>query len=123
LPSDDVRNRVDEFERIRSLEKIKQSPLDFNPYALSLRDFLRSDYQVIQLQMVDGDELTRLIKVYQPLQKTDCLSGQYIVLKFERFLTLNILKVFGTLILPNKTLYRVLVACEANKLLKAETNL
>ena len=58
-------------------------PGDFN-----VREFLESEKQVLQVQMVDGDEWTRLIKVYR---------FQYTVLKLERFLNLNVVMVFRTL--------------------------
>jgi len=72
--------------------------------------------------MVDGDEWTGLMKVYQFLQKTDCLiEGQYTLLKLERLLYLNMLMGFRTLMLSIKAPYPKLVAFEANQLLKAET--
>ena len=114
LSSDDIRNRVYEFETTHSLEKIKQSPLDFNPDALSLRDFLRSDrQQVLQLRMVDVDEWSGLIKVYQVLQKTDCLSkDQYTVLKLKRLLAMNHLMDVSSLKLSTEMQHLILMACE-----------
>jgi hypothetical protein len=105
------------------VSKLYQSPLDFNADALSIREFLEDGQQrVLQVQMVDGDEWTGLIMVYQLLQKTNCLiEGQYTVLKLERLLTLNMLMDFRTLMLSIQAPYIILVACEANQLLKAET--
>ena len=105
------------------IQQINQSALDFNPDALRVREFLEDDQQhVLQLQMVDGDEWEGLIKVYQVLQKTGCLSaGQYTVLKLERLLSLNMLNLFRTLTQSIKAPYLVVVACEANQLLKVET--
>jgi len=105
------------------IQQINQSALDFNLDALSFREFLEDNQQqVLQLQMVDGDEWEGLIKVYQVLQKTGCLSaGQYSVLKLERLLFLNMLMLFRTLSQSIKAPYLVLVACEANQLLKVET--
>ena len=121
LSSGDIRNRVYEFETADSLEKIKRSPLDFNPNALSLSDFLGNDHQqVLQLQMVDVDEWSGLIKVYQVLRKTGCLSeGQYTVLKLKRLLAMNHLVDLSTLMQSTGT-HRILMACEANQLLNAE---
>jgi hypothetical protein len=83
LLSDGVRNRVYQFETRRYVERISQSPLEFNSDALPLREYLESEQQkVLHLQMDKGDEWTGLIKVYQVLQKTGCVSeGQYAVLK------------------------------------------
>jgi hypothetical protein len=122
LSSDDIRGKVYEFETKHSLEKIKQSPLDFNSDALSLGDFLRSgDQQVLQLQMTDVDEWTGLIKVYQVLQKTGCLmEGQYTILKLKRLLAVNRLMDLSTLMLSTEKPYRILVACEDNELLNDE---
>ena len=118
----EIRNRVYQCETRSCIEQINQSPLDFNPYALSVREFLENEKQVLHLQMVDGDEWTGLIKVYQALQKTNCLiEGQYTILKLERLLTLNKLMDFVTLMLSIKTPNIILVACGANQLPKAET--
>jgi hypothetical protein len=122
LSSEDIRDRVYEFETAHSLEKIKQSPLDFNPDALSLGEFLISDQQqVLQLQMVDVDEWSGLMKVYQVLQKTGCLSkGQYTVLKLKRLLAVNRLMEISTLMLSIETSHLILMACEDNQLLSVE---
>jgi hypothetical protein len=102
---------------------MKQRPLDFNSDVLSVREFLDDkQQQVLQLQMADGDEWTGLIKVYQVLQKTNRLTeGQYTVLKLERFLSLNMLMGFRTLLQSIKAPYLILVACEANQRLNTET--
>jgi len=123
LSSGEIRNRVYQFETRRYVERISQSALDFNSDDLSVREFLESDLQqVLQLQVVDGDEWTGLIKVYQVLQKANCLmEGQYTVLNLERLLTLNKLMNFRTLMLSSKAPYLILVACETNQLLKEET--
>ena len=119
----EFRNRVYQYETSSCIEQMKQSPLDFNPDSLSVREFLENkQQQVLLLEMDDGDEWTGLMKVYQVLQKTDCLiEGQYTVLKLERLLILNMLMDFRTLMLSIKAPYLILVACEANQLLKAET--
>ena len=116
-------NRFYQCETNSCMEQINQNSLDFNTDAVSIREFLEDEEeQILQLQMVDGDEWTGLIKVYQVLQKTNCLTeGQYTVLKLERLLTLNMLVVFRTLMLSIKAPYLILVGCESNQLLKAET--
>jgi len=118
----EIGNRFCQCETNSCIKQLKQSPLDFNPDALSVREFLKDgQQQVLQLQMVDGDEWTGLIKVYQVLQKNNCLTeGQYTVLTLERLLSLNMLVVFRTLMQSIKT-HLILVACEANQLLRAET--
>jgi hypothetical protein len=105
------------------IEQINQSPLDFNPDALSVREFLEDkQQQVLQLQMVDSDEWTGLIKVYQVLKKSNFLTeGRYTALALERLLSLNMLMAFRTLMQSVKEPYLILVACEASQLLKAET--
>ena len=119
----EIGNRFYQCETRSCIEQINQSPLDFNTDAMSIREFLEDEkQQVLQLQMVDGDEWTGLIKVYQVLQKTNCLTeGQYTVLKLERLLSLNMLMVFRTLMQSSKAPHLILVACEDNQLLKAET--
>jgi 3-dehydroquinate dehydratase len=119
----EFRNIVYQCETRSCIEQINQSPLDFNPDALSIREFLEEkQQQILQLQMVDGDEWTGLIKVYQVLQKTNFLmEGQYTVVKLECLLTLNMLMDFRTFMLSIKAPYIILMACEANQLLKAET--
>jgi hypothetical protein len=122
LLSDEVRNRVYLFETRRYVKRISQSPLDFKADDLSLRDFVRSDHeQVLQLQMVDGDEWTGLIKVHQVLQKIGCLSeGQYTVLKLKHLLSVNHLMDFSTLMQSIGTQHLLLMACDTNQLLNAE---
>jgi len=116
-------NRIYQRETSSCIEKMKQSPLDFNPDAVNIREFLKDEQKhVLQVQMVGGDEWTGLIKVYQVLQKTNCLmEGQYTVLKLERLVTLNMLMEFRTLMLSIKSPYIILVACEGSQLLKEET--
>jgi len=117
------RNRVYQSETKSCIEQMKQSPLDFNSNALNIGEFLENEEKhVLQVQMVDSDEWTGLIYVHNVLQKTNCLiEVQYIVLKLERLLTLNLLMDFRTLMLSIKAPYLILLACEANQLLKAET--
>jgi len=117
------RNRDYKCETSSCIEQMKQSPLHFNPDALNVREFLTNkQQQVLQVQMVDGKEWPGLMKVYQVLQKTDCLiEVQYTLLKLERLLSLNMLMDFRTLMLSIKAPYPILVACEANQLLMAET--
>jgi hypothetical protein len=119
----EIGNRFFQCETNSCIEQIKQSPLDFNPYAMRLMGFLEDVHQqVLQLEIVDGDEWAGLIKVYQVLNITDRLTeGQYTVLKLERLLTLNMLMDFRTLMQSIKAPHLILVACEANQLLKTET--
>jgi len=123
LSSDEIRNKFYRFETNSCIERINKSPLDFIPDTLSVRDFLADEQQqVLQLQMVNGDEWTGLIKVYQVLEKTGCLKeGQYTVLKIESLLSVNKFVDLRTLTQSIKAPYLILVACEANELLKAET--
>jgi isochorismate synthase EntC len=122
LSSDEVRNRGYQIETKRYIDRINQSPLDFNSDHLILRDFVSSDQQqVLQLQMVDGDEWTGLIKVYQILQNTGCLSeDQYTVMKLKRLLTVNHFMNFSTLMLSTVTPHLLLMACDTNQLLNDE---
>jgi hypothetical protein len=122
LTSRGIRSRVYRFETKCHVEQINQSPLDFKADALCLGEFLSSDQQqVLQLHMTDGDEWTGLVKAYQVLQKTNCLSeGQYTVITLERLLTLNNFIDFGALMLSTGTAHLILVACEASRLLNDE---
>jgi len=123
LLSDEVRNRVYQFETRRYVEWISQSPLEFKSDASSLREFLENEEQkVLNLQMVNGDEWTGVIKVYQVLQKTACLSaGQYTVLKLERLLTLNQMMDLSKLMQSTVTPHLLLIACEDNQQWDEET--
>ena len=123
LSADGVRSRVYQVETRRHVERIGQSPFDFKTDALSLRDFVRSDReQILQLQMVIGDEWIALIKVYQSLQKTGSLiEGQYTVLTLERLLSLNRLMDISTLIQSTVTPKILLMACDTNELLDEES--
>ena len=104
------------------MERISQSPLDFKGDDLSFRDFVRSDHeQVLQLQMVDGDEWTGIVKIHQVLQKTGCLSeGHYTILKLKRLLSVNQLMGFSTVMLSTGTPHLLLMACDTNQLFNAE---
>jgi len=119
----EFRNLVYQCETSSCIEQMKQNQIDFNPDALGIGEILENKQQnVLQFQMVDGDEWTGLMKVYQVLQKTNCLmEGQYTVLKLERLLTLNMLMDFRTLMQAFKSAYLILVVCETIQLLKAET--
>jgi len=122
LSSHEVRKRVYQGETRRTVEQISRSPLHFKPDALSVREFLESEHQqVLQLKMVDGDEWSGLIKVYQVLKKTGCLAeGQYTVLTLNRFLTLNQFMDLNPLILSIGTPHLLLMACDNTQLLDEE---
>jgi predicted nucleic-acid-binding Zn-ribbon protein len=94
VSSPQIRNRVYQHETRGNIENIDKNAFDFIPGALGLKEFLTSDQQVWQLQMVDGDAWTGITKVYRVLQNTSCTpnytsNGQYTVLKLKRLLTVN----------------------------------
>jgi len=75
----------------------------------------------LQVQMIDGEERTGLIKVYQVLQETSCLSeGQYNILTLKPCLTVIELMDLNTLMLSIVTPYILLMACDDNQLLNEE---
>jgi hypothetical protein len=125
LSPHEVRHNVYQFGTKRCLEKLHQSPLDFKPDALSLRDFLDSEEQkVLHLRMVDGDAWTGLTKVYQALQKTpsttDFLSeGQYTVLTLEHLLLVNQMVNLNILMESTKTPH-LLMMCDTSQLCNDE---
>jgi len=123
LSSEEVRNKVYQFETRRYIERISQSPLEFKPDASSYSEFLDSEQQkVLHLQMDKGDEWTGLVKVYQVLKKTGCLSEvQYTILKLKRLLKANQLMDLSTLMQSTVTPYLLLIACEDNQHLDEET--
>jgi hypothetical protein len=90
-----------------------------------LRDleFLESEqHKILNLQMVDVDEWTGLIKVHQVLQKTGCLiEGQYTVLKLKRMLKLNQMMDFSKVMKSTVTPHKVLIVCEDKQQLDEET--
>jgi len=120
--SDETGKRGFQTETRDRINEISQSPLDFKSDALNLRDFLRSDQiQVLQLQMVDADEWTGLIKVYQVLQKNGCLNeDQYTILKLKRLLAVNQSMGLSKMIQSTATSHLLLIACEDNQLLDEE---
>ena len=123
LLTDEVRNRVYQHETRRYVEKISQSPLEFNSDSSSFREFVESGQQnILHLEIVKGGEWTGLIKVYQVLQKTGCIiEGQYTVLKLKRLLKLHQMMDFSTLMQSAVTPYLLLIACEDNQQLDEET--
>jgi len=122
LSSDVSRNDIYRLQTRSYLEKVKQSPLKFKPDDLSLTEFLISDHlQVLQVQMVDGEERAGLNKVYQVLQETSCLSEvQYNILTLKPCVTVKELMDLNTLMLSIVTPYVLLMACEDNQLLNEE---
>ena len=130
LSSDEIRKRVYQFETKRYVERVSQSPLEFNSDASrfgefleSFREFLESEQQkVLHLQMVDADEWTGLIKVYKVLQKTGHLmEGHYTILKLKHFLKVNQLMDLSELMQSTLTPHRLLMACEENQQMVEET--
>jgi hypothetical protein len=123
LLPDEIRNRVYQFETRRCVEQINKSPLEFNPDVSSCRKFIEIEQQkVLHLKMDKGEAWTGLIKVYQALQKTSCLSGgQYSVLTLKRFLTVNQLMGFSTLMQSTVTPYLLVMAWEDNQQLDEQT--
>jgi len=123
LSCDETRNNIYQLQTRSYLEQTYQSPLKFKLDGLSLTEFLRSDQiQVLQVQMVDGEERTGLMKVYQVLQETSLFSrGQYNILTLKPSLTVKELIDLNTLMLSIVTPYILLLACEAKQVLNDET--
>jgi hypothetical protein len=72
--------------------------------------------------MDKGDEWTGLIKLYQILQKTGCLSeGQYTILKLQRLLEINQFMELSAVMQSTVTPHLLLIACEDNQDLDEET--
>jgi hypothetical protein len=122
LSSAQIRNRVYQHETHCYAKKIDQSALDFNPDALVLRDFLDSDKQIWQLQMVDGDTWTGITKVYRVLQKTPNYSnkGHYTILNLERLKTVNRLINLNALLTSIETQHLLMIACGTNQTVNGE---
>jgi hypothetical protein len=79
LSPQQIGNNVYQILTKRYLADLHQSPFEFKPKALSLRDFLNSDeHKVLHLRMFDGDAWTGLINVYQVLSKNYVLSICYL---------------------------------------------
>jgi len=98
----EIRNWFYRCQTNSCIEQVNQSTLDFKPDDLDTREFLGSEKKVSQGQMVDREEWTGLTNAYLLLQKTYCVNeGQYTVLNLERFLILNTLMVFRTLMQSN----------------------
>jgi len=122
LSSGETRNDIYQLHTRSYLEQVNESPLKFKPDILSLTEFLRSDHlQVLNVQMFDGVERTGLIKVYQVLQETSCLSeGQYNILSLKPSLSVKELADLNTLLLSIVTPYILVMAWEDNQLLNGE---
>ena len=120
LSSPQIRKRVYQHETQRYVQNIEQNALDFKPEALGLKEFLTSDKQIWQLQMVDGDAWTGIIKVYRVLQNTSCTpnyssDGQYTVLKLKRLLMVNRMINLNALLATMETPHLLMIACGNNQ--------
>jgi hypothetical protein len=73
------------------VERINQSQLELNCDDSTFRKFVQGEqHQVLQLNIVNSDEWTGLIKVYRVLQKTGCLrEGRYTVMELGSLITLD----------------------------------
>ena len=122
LSSHEAINKFYQLQTRRYLEQINQSPLHFKPDAMSLSEILRRDqHQIILLEIIDGDEWTGIIMVYQVLQRNNCLyEGQYILLTLQCLFTVSQLMDLNTLMLSIETPYLLLMACENNQPLNDE---
>jgi hypothetical protein len=122
LSSDEIRNNIHQLQTRSYLEQIKQSPFKFKLDDLSLTGFLRSDQiQVLQVQMVDGEERTGLIKIYQVLQETSLFSKyQYNILTLKPSITVKEFMDLNTLMLSTVTPYILLLVCEDTQVLNDE---
>jgi hypothetical protein len=116
-------NRSFQNETTRNVERINQSPLEFNCDDSRFSDFVQGEqHRVLQLNVDNADEWTGLIKVFQVLQKNGCVTeGQYTVLKLRRLITSNQLRDLIKLMLSTKTSHLVLMSCEDNKQLEEKT--
>jgi len=129
LTPQEIKNNVYQCVTNRYVEIFHQSPLDFKPDAMSLRDFLNSEERkVLHLRMVDGDTWTGLFKVYQVLEKTPSMTerlneGHYTILKLDFLLLVNNLVNLNTLLQSTRTPHLLMMSCETNQLLRAETKL
>jgi hypothetical protein len=123
LSSDDVRNRVYQFETRRYVERISQRALEFNCEDSRFRDFVHVEQRrVLQLNIVNADGWTGLIKVYQVLQNSGCLrEGQHTVMELERLLKLNQLMDFSKLMLSTKAPHLILMARKDSEKLDDKT--
>jgi ankyrin repeat protein len=127
LSPHEIRNNVYQIGTKRYLEKLHQSPLEFKADALSLRHFLDSDEQkVLHLHMVDGEAWTGLIKVYQVVQMTPCVTdflseGHYTVLTLQNLLLVNQMVNLNTLMESTTTPHLLMMSCESSQLSNDET--
>jgi len=115
--SSQMRNRAYQYETQHYAAKIQNSALNFNPSALSLREFLTSNQQIWQLQIRDGDVWTGITKVYRVLQNTTCTpnyssEGHYAILKLQRLLTVNRMINFNALLTSMEKPHLLMIACE-----------
>jgi len=123
LSTDEVRNRVYQFETRLYVERISQSPLEFNSETSRIRELLESEEQkILHLRMVKVDEWSGLFRIYQVLQKTGGLiKGRYTVLKLKRLLEVNKLMDLSKLMHSTVTPHLLLIACEDKQQLDEET--
>jgi len=127
LTPQQIRNNVYRFVTKRYVETLRQSPLDFKPDALSIRDFLNTNEQrVLQLRMIDGHAWTGLIKVYQLLEKTPSMTdrlseGHYTILTLDHLILVNQLVNLNTLLQSTTEPHLLMVSCETNQPLNVES--
>jgi uncharacterized protein YutD len=122
LSSDETRNEFYQLQARNYLEQFNQSELKLKQDDWSLTEFLRSDHlHVLKVQVLDGEERTGLIKVYQVLQEISFLSEvQYNILTLKPCISVKELMDLSTLMLSIVTPYIILMAREANQLLNDE---
>jgi hypothetical protein len=109
------------------VEQIDESLLHVKVDAVCFGNFLNSEeHKVLQLQMVDVDAWTGLIKVHQVLENTLSMTdrlreGHYTVLALEHLLLVDGRFSLNTLLQSTTTLQLLKISCETNQLLNVET--
>jgi len=115
-----IMNMIYQYETRRNIEKIRQSTLNFQTGAVGLTEFLKSDQQIWQLRMTDGDALTGITWVYQALQNTsytfNYLSGDNCtVLTLDWLLTINRMVNLNALLASKEAPHLLMIACGTNQ--------
>jgi len=121
----DIMNMVYKYETMRNIDKIRQSALKFQTEAVGLTEFLKSNQQIWQLRMTNGDVWTGITCVYQALQNTPCTinylsEGNCTVLTLDWLLAINGMINLNALLASKKEPHLLMIACGTNQIVKNE---
>jgi ankyrin repeat protein len=125
LSLSEIINKVCQKETQHYVKQIHRNALDFNDGALGLKEFLDSDQQIGQLQMVDGNAWRGITQIYWVLQNTSSTpnynsEGHYTIVQLKWLLTVNRVINLNALLTSMETPHLLMIACETNQAVNGE---